>query len=341
MKRFRERDPLMLGLGSLAVLALAIVLSLNFSRLPLVSSQGTTYRADFADSGGLHDGDFVTVAGVRVGQISNMALHGNVVRISFTVRGVHLGPETTLGAKVLSPVGQEYLEVDPKGAGRLKPGEVIPLSQTNVPINLIGDLSQLTAQTEQYNIDQLIKSMQVGSSVLKGSPATETAAALSGLARFSQVLADRQQELATLVSQGAQLSQVLSDRTGQIVSLVSQGDLVLQVLNDRRQIIQQLLQTTTGLSRTLSGILTRDGAPLNSLLSNLQAVSTLLAHDSASIGNAMPLLAAFNRYAANVSGSGPFVDVEIPTLLVPDNVIAQCGTLNQQAPLPPALGCRP
>ena len=341
MKRFHERDPILLGLGSLAVLAIAIVLSLNFSRLPLVGTQGSTYRADFADSGGLHVGDVVTVAGVRVGQISKMVLAGNVVRISFEVHGVRLGPGTTLGAKVLSPVGQEYLEVDPSGSGRLKPGAVIPLSHTTVPLNLVGDLSELTTQTEQYNIGQMIRSMQVGSSVLQGTPAADTAAALSGLARFSQVLANRQQELGTLVNQGAQLSQVLADRTGQIVNLVSQGNLVLQVLNDRRQVIDQLLKTTTALSNTLSSILSNNGGALNSLLSNLQTVSGLLAHDSSSIGAAMPLLAAFNRYAANVTGSGPFVDVAIPTLLVPDNVIAQCGTLNQQAPLPPALGCRP
>jgi phospholipid/cholesterol/gamma-HCH transport system substrate-binding protein len=341
VKRFRERDPVRLGLGSLAALALAIVLSLNFSRLPLVSDQGSTYRADFVSSGGLHVGDVVTIAGVRVGHISTMALHGDHVRISFLVRGVHIGPDTTVDAKVLSPVGQEYLEVNPSGTGRLKSGQVIPISQTTVPTNLIGDLSQLTAETEQYDISQLIRSMQVGSSVLNSTPASETAAALSGLARFSQVLANRQQELGTLVSQGAQLSRVLADRTGQIVSLVGQGDLVLQVLNDRRQVIQQLLQTTTGLSNTLSGILTNDGSALNSLLSNLNTVSALLAHDSTSIGNAMPLLAAFNKYAANVTGSGPFVDFTVPTLLVPDNVIAQCGALNQQAALPPALGCRP
>src|SRR5262249_9560512 len=155
---------------------------LNFSRLPLVSNQGTTYRADFVDTGGLHAGDFVTVAGVRVGQISHLALHGDRVRISFRVRGIRLGPDTTVGAKVLSPVGQEYLEVHPSGAGRLKPGMVIPLSQTSVPTNLIGDLSQLTVETEQYDIGQLIRSMQVGSNVLEGSPAAETAAALSGLA---------------------------------------------------------------------------------------------------------------------------------------------------------------
>jgi phospholipid/cholesterol/gamma-HCH transport system substrate-binding protein len=125
------------------------------------------------------------------------------------------------------------------------------------------------------------------------------------------------------------------------VNLVSQGNLVLQVLNDRRQVIDQLLQTTTALSKTLSGILTNDGGTLNALLTNLQTVSALLAHDSSSIGAAMPLLAAFNRYAANVTGSGPFVDVAIPTLLLPDNVIAQCGALNQKTPLPPALGCRP
>jgi hypothetical protein len=50
----------------------------------------------------------------------------------------------------------------------------------------------------------------------------------------------------------------------------------------------------------------------------------MLARDSTDIANTFPLLTAFDRYVANVTGSGPFGDFVLPTLLIPDNVIKQC-----------------
>jgi phospholipid/cholesterol/gamma-HCH transport system substrate-binding protein len=338
MKRFGDRDPAKVGLVSIIVLVVAVLIAVNFSRLPLISNN-TTYRADFADSGGLQTGDIVTVAGVRVGQIIKLALHGDRVRVSFTVgAGVHLGAETAAAGKVLNPVGQEYLELAPAGPGHLRSSTVIPLSRTSVPSTFVGDLSQLTEQVGGYDIPQLVKSMQVGSQDLKGSPGQATAAVLTGLARFSKVLADRRQELATVVVQGAQLTQVLSQRSGELVSLVGQGDLVLQVLNQRRQTIQQLLAATSTLSLQLSSILTKDGTQLNSFLSSLQSLSSVLSNDSATLANAIPLLAAFNTYAANVTGSGMFADFVLPTTLIPGNVIVQCSKL---LPLSATAGCRP
>ncbi|HET7522966.1 MAG TPA: hypothetical protein VFJ79_02365, partial [Acidimicrobiales bacterium] len=73
------------------------------------------------------------------------------------------------------------------------------------------------------------------------------------------------------------------------------------------------------------------------MLSNLQAVSAFLAKDSSNLGEAIPLLAAFTRYSANVTGSGPFADFVAPTLVVPDNLIAQCAKLGT---LDPQRGCR-
>jgi hypothetical protein len=66
-------------------------------------------------------------------------------------------------------------------------------------------------------------------------------------------------------------------------------------------------------------------------------VSAFLAKDDNSLSSAIPLLAAFDRYTANATGSGPFADVVAPTLVLPDNLIAQCA----QIALSPLLGCRP
>ena len=53
-------------------------------------------------------------------------------------------------------------------------------------------------------------------------------------------------------------------------------------------------------------------------------MSAILAKDSNDFGQAIPVLAAFSRYSANATGSGAFVDVAVPTVLIPDNLAVQC-----------------
>src|ERR1700680_673047 len=115
MKRFSDRNPTKVGIVSIVVMVVAVLLALNFSKLPLINTH-TTYRADFAEAGGLQSGDIVTVAGVRVGQITKLALHGDRARVSLSVSySVPLGVDTSAAGKVLTPVGQEYLELAPAG----------------------------------------------------------------------------------------------------------------------------------------------------------------------------------------------------------------------------------
>jgi phospholipid/cholesterol/gamma-HCH transport system substrate-binding protein len=337
MIRFRERNQAVIGAVTIAVVVLLVFAALNFSRLPLVSNTAR-YQADFANAGRMTTGDIVTVHGVREGQITSLALHGNSVRVSFTLSpSVHLGTDTGAAAKVLTPIGQEYLELTPAGPGRLASGAVIPVDRTSIPSTLVGDLNTLGADTEQYNLPQLVKALDAAGATLGAAPARSTAAALSGLSRFSQILADRQGQLQTLVTQGADLTGVLNQRSGELVNLVNQGDLVLKVLDQRRQAIRDLLATTTSLSDELDEVLVGDRAQLGTLLGSLQTVSAVLARDGSTLADAIPVLAAFNRYAANASGSGAFVDVTVPTMLVPDDVVAACAA---QQPLNTVLGCK-
>jgi hypothetical protein len=70
-------------------------------------------------------------------------------------------------------------------------------------------------------------------------------------------------------------------------------------------------------------------------------VTGVLAADSASIGQALPVLAALSRYTANSTGSGPFVDAVVPTLLIPDTLIDACGVSSAFPSTNPEVGCRP
>jgi phospholipid/cholesterol/gamma-HCH transport system substrate-binding protein len=339
VKRFRERNRALTGLIGIVVTAVLIIGALEFPKLPLIHSNAS-YSADFASAGGLATGDIVTIDGVKVGSISGMALDGDKVRVTMTLEsGLHIGSTTSAAAKVLSPVGTEYLELYPSGPGSLT--SLIPESRTSVPYNLITDLSGLGAEIQQYNIPALEKSLEVGSQDLSSTPAKETTQAFAGLARISNVLGNEQSALATIVSQGADLSAVLSQRSQQLFDLFGQSNLVLTVLEQRRTAIRQLLTATSTLSQQITSILSVNRSQLTSLLQSLQSVTAILAKDSNDFGQAIPVLAAFSRYAANVTGSGPFADVSVPTLLIPDNVIARCASKSAFPSGNSEVGCHP
>lgn len=335
MRKFRERNLYAIAAISTVVLVVAALLALNFSKLPLISSQ-RTYQADLASAVGVDRGNVVTIAGVRVGAVTGLSLHGNAARVTFTVSGgPRLGVDTTLDVKVLNPVGVEYLELTPRGPGSLD--TPIPLSHTTIPGTLIGDLNQLTTETQQTNLEQLVKSLEVLTQTFAANTPAETKAAIDGVSKLSAVFAARQSEVADLVTQADELTSVLNSHNAQLVGLLGQADLVLQVLNQRKAAVDTLLSTTTALTSQLNHLLVDDRSVLDPMLANLQAVSAFLARDSSNIGDAIPLLAAFSRYSANVAGSGPFADFVAPTLVVPDNLIAECAKLGT---LDPQRGCR-
>jgi phospholipid/cholesterol/gamma-HCH transport system substrate-binding protein len=335
MKKFRERNLRVVAAVSAAILLIAAYIALNFSHLPLIGTQ-KDYQADFATAVGLSKGDVVTIAGVRVGSISGFKLRGAVVQIDFTVSGGYrLGSDTRADAKVINPVGVEYIQLTPSGSGHLH--GAIPVSRTTVPGTLTSNLNTLAGETEQTDVPQLVKSLDVVSQALAGTSPATTKAALTGIAKLSAVLANKQSELGDVVTQADALSVLLNQHSVQLVNLLGQANLILQVLNERQAAIKSLLVTTSDLAGQLNHILVGDQSALDPMLNNLQAVSAFLAKDDNSLSSAIPLLAAFDRYTANATGSGPFADVVAPTLVLPDNLIAQCA----QIALSPLLGCRP
>jgi phospholipid/cholesterol/gamma-HCH transport system substrate-binding protein len=340
VKRASDRNPVVLAVVGLVTMVAVTVFALNLSRLPFFDHTAT-YQADFPNAAGLVANDIVTVDGVRVGTVKSLRLHGSFVIVTFTAeRSIHLGGATTAAAKVQTPLGTEFLELSPSGPGTLR--GPIPQSRVTVPYTLVGDLNQLTTQIEDYNIPQLVKALQTSSSTFYATPSSVIAKALGGLVRFSSIFAANAGQLHTIVAEGSSVAAVLNQHSAELVNLVGQGDLVLQVLQQRQTEIKQLLDGTASLSAQISSVLGTDHASLNALLQNLQSVSAALANDSAAIAKGIPLLAAFSRYAANITGSGPFADASVPTLLIPDNLIAQCSKPGAfPEPSNTQVGCRP
>jgi phospholipid/cholesterol/gamma-HCH transport system substrate-binding protein len=336
VKKVRERSPLRVAAVAAAVFIVLGFLALDFANLPLIGNT-QTHQAYFATAVGLKKGDVVTIAGVRVGKISSISLKGTMVQVDFTVQGgARLGNDTAVDTKIINPVGVEYLEVVPRGPGKLS--GPIPLARTTVPGTLISDLNQLTVQTKQTNIPQLVQSLDVLTQGFAATAPADTKAALQGISQFSATLANRSNEVTDLITQTDDLTKTLNNHSGQLVDLISQANVVLGVLNQRQAAVQSLLATTSSLSGELDHILKDDEPSIRPLLANLASVSQYLSSESGNIKAAIPQLAAFAKYAANVLGSGPFGDTVAPNVVVPDNLLKQCSSVGNLNPL---LGCRP
>ena len=338
MKRFRERNRATTGLVGIVVVTVLIVGALQFPRLPLIHNN-VTYQADFANAGGLASGDIVTVNGVQIGTITGMTLEGDFVQVTFTGSGTHLGSNFVGGRRSTQSRRNRVHASHALGPGSIR--GPIPVSRTSVPYNLVTALSGLGSEIQHYNIPQLENALNVGSQDLNGTEVSQTTSAFKGLAAISRVIGNEGKSLATIVTQGAALSKVLSQRSHQLFNLFGQSALVLSVLQQRRAAIDQLLGATSTLSAQITSILSVNRPALTTLLQDLQSVSAVLAKDSNDFGQAIPVLAAFSRYSANATGSGAFVDVAVPTLLIPDNLSVQCSKAGSYPSSNPQVGCRP
>src|SRR3954454_10602051 len=91
---FREKNPVVIGAVSLALIAAFVLAAFKAEDLPLIGG-GDTYYAAFSEAGGLKANAEVRVAGVRVGKVSAIELVNNHVRVAFKVqKGVDFGSKT-------------------------------------------------------------------------------------------------------------------------------------------------------------------------------------------------------------------------------------------------------
>lgn len=92
--------------------------------------------AKFRDASGLPVGSQVVIAGLPVGEITDLSIEGRQARIDFNVRGdVQVWSNAVVYKKTTSLLGTFYLEIDPGGEiaedgsknRLLKPGEQVPM----------------------------------------------------------------------------------------------------------------------------------------------------------------------------------------------------------------------
>jgi phospholipid/cholesterol/gamma-HCH transport system substrate-binding protein len=327
MKPFRERNPLVIGVLGLTVLALLVLAAFNADELPIIGG-GTTYRADFSESAGLKPKDEVRIAGVKVGKVTDVGLEGNHVKVTFMVDQAWVGDKTTAAIKIKTLLGQKYLALDPEGAQALNPSTPIPLGHTFSPYDVQEAFGGLANTVEQIDTTQLAKSFAVISDTFRNSPG-DVRGALNGLSALSNTIASRDDQLAKLVANTSQITKTLADRDDQFQKLLSDGNLLLTEVRKRKEAISQLLTGTQQLSLQLQGLVADNNQQLRPALEQLDRVAAILQRNQDNLGKSLQEMAPFYRLFANALGNGRWFDTYICGLLPP-----AVGPINQE-------GCRP
>ena len=161
MKPFRERNPVVVGAISIAVLALLLVGGFRAQDLPLIGG-GDTYYANFAEAGGIKVGDEVRIAGVRVGAVESIELDGDQVRVGFRIKtDSQFGPTSRADLKVKTLLGDMFLAVEPAGSGQMEEGATIPVERTSSPYDVVEAFEGLAETAGDIDTDQLAQSLTV------------------------------------------------------------------------------------------------------------------------------------------------------------------------------------
>ena len=111
---------------SLVVLLVVMAAAFNLQKFP--GFKGTDYHVQLTDASGLHKGNMVQVAGIRVGRVErHPASAATTSPSTSTSRTPTLGEKTQASVQVLNLLGEKYLELTPKGSGEMEGGDTIPV----------------------------------------------------------------------------------------------------------------------------------------------------------------------------------------------------------------------
>ncbi|SFQ04950.1 phospholipid/cholesterol/gamma-HCH transport system substrate-binding protein [Amycolatopsis arida] len=332
MRSFRERDLTLLGVVSTVLAGLAVLAALNSDELPLIGSGGVTYVAEFAEAAGIDDTVEVRATGVKVGEVEEVALAGDRIRVEFTVAGVPVGDRSTVSIEIKTLLGQKYLAVHPAGDRPQDPGTPIPRERTRVPYDLGTVGNDLAATVGEIDADGLARSFRVLAETFAGSP-RHVRDALDGVSALSEAIAARDGELARLLRNTNQVSGVLAGRDEQVTALLRDGEALLAEIQHRKDAIGRLLAATVRLADEVRGTVADNTEQLGPVLAELGRVTDLLQRNQDHLERGLANLAPFARLANNALGNGRWFEVYLCGLLPPTVEVGGL-TVNPQ-------GCRP
>ena len=282
-------------------IALVIAVGLQPEQLTTWATS-VRYQALFTEAGGLAAGNDVTIAGIKIGSVSDVSLRQGRALVTFTVDSQSARLADHRSHPHRNPAGRACSH---SGIGRRRPAphDVIPASRTSSPYSLTDAVSDLPP-TSPVPTPALNQSLDTLSSTID-QIAPQLGPTFDGLTRLSQSLNKRNETLAELLKHAADVTEMLSQRSAQVNTLILNANDLVGVLVERRQAIVDLLETSRRCRKQLSGLVADNESKLAPTLDKLNSVTAMLEKNRDNIAKALPGLAKYEPRRGDVA-NGPY-----------------------------------
>jgi phospholipid/cholesterol/gamma-HCH transport system substrate-binding protein len=286
-----------------------------------ISFGGThEYRAVFSDATGVTKGDDVRIAGVKVGTVGKVEITGRTrALVTFSVADDQsLSRATHVAIRYRNLVGQRYLALSDEAGGgaRLRPGQTIPVGQTNPALDLTVLFNGFKPLFQALSPSDINKLSYEIVQVFQGEGGT-LEGLLTHTASVTQTLADRDAVIDSLIDNLNQVLDHLGDRDQQLSTLITTFRSFVHGLTGDRQAILSSLDQISGLSVQTADLLqgirspfVRDIKQLRRLTGNVDAnraeldrAIQVLPIKLNKVGNTATYGSFFNFYLCNFTGT--------------------------------------
>lgn len=313
MLKYRESNLVKAGFIGAMLIILVIAVGLQPERL-IQWATSIRHQALFTEAGGITVGNDVTLSGIRIGSVTDVALENGDALVTFTIAGRYqLGSQTTAHIRTGSLLGERVITLESDGSGSLDSSDVIPTTRTSSPYSLtdaVGDLSANTAGTDTSSLNQSLDTL----SATIDQIAPRLGPTFDGLSRLSRSINDRNENLASLLASASDVTEVLSERSQQLNTLILNANDLLGVLNTRREAIVDLLANTAAVAQELSGLVADNEAELAPTLTRLNSVMEMLERNRENIGKMLPSIKKFILAQGETLANGPYYNAFVPNL---------------------------
>ena len=301
------------------VMATAL-LAISIANIDL--SETKDYRARFTDATLLLPGDDVRIAGVRVGQVSEVGIvDRKQAEVTFSVSANRKLPRNvTAQIKFRNLVGQRYVALTQGSGGNpndvLEPGDTIPLERTRPALDLTELFNGFKPLFRALSPDDVNKLSYEIVQVLQGEGGTvesllaHTASLTSAIAGKDKVIGEVIDNLNTALTTINERGEKLSTLIVQVQQLVSGLAADREPIGDAIEALGGLTDTTAGLLEQARAPLKQDIAALGGLVNNLNDSESVVEHfiqflpeKTAKLTRTVSYGSWFNFYVCSMSGS--------------------------------------
>ena len=333
MKAVTERNPKVVGVISIIVMS-ACVLGILFLNRSLFSS-GYTIDARFTNAAGIAKGTEVMEAGVNVGSVSSVQVHGNAVDAQLSVnRSVILPHETTAAVEVETLLGVVDVTLKPASgwSDPLKPDALI--TNTSVPTEfyqLQNTAHSLLSKSNAKALNSLVTSL---ANITKDKQ-TQVSQIISGLGALTTTVDQRSSQVSQLIDSANTLSSTLAGRDQQLLSIINNLDTVSTGLASNNQDLSNLITNVDSMASQTNSLVSQDSPALNSLLKSLHSDLTVVGQHQEDLAEGVSYLGGALKGFQSIaySGSSPVpwgnIFVNPASLTNTFGVIGPCGAFDE------------